>query len=79
MSASLTYTGTPAGGCLGAVLRSDGRALAGGDYGQDQCDVPVLAAGPTYTQAAAGGSHSVLLSSYGTAEACGDNRQDVMA
>ncbi|CAK0860667.1 unnamed protein product, partial [Prorocentrum cordatum] len=47
-------------------------AVACGDNGGGQCDLPPLAAGQTYAQVAAGGRHTVLLRSDGVAAACGD-------
>eukprot|EP00931_Biecheleriopsis_adriatica_P092822 TRINITY_DN6659_c0_g1_i2.p1 TRINITY_DN6659_c0_g1~~TRINITY_DN6659_c0_g1_i2.p1 ORF type:complete len:271 (+),score=32.87 TRINITY_DN6659_c0_g1_i2:60-815(+) len=60
-----------AGDSHSLLLRSDGTAVACGDNGQGQCDLPALEEGTTYTQVAAGGSHSLLLRSDGTAVACG--------
>ena len=55
------------------LLRSDGSAVACGENGEGQCDLPALGAGLSYTQVAAGGDFTVLLRSDGSAVACGWN------
>jgi alpha-tubulin suppressor-like RCC1 family protein len=55
------------------LLLNDGTAMACGDNGYGQCDIPPLTAGMSYTQVSAGYLHTVLLRSDGAAVACGRN------
>ena len=55
------------------LIRSNGIAVACGDDGAGQCDIPALNGGLKYIQAAAGYYHTVLLRSNGTAIAWGLN------
>ena len=56
-----------------ALLKSDGTAVAFGENGDGQCNIPGPPEGITYTQVAAGDEHTVLLKSDGTAAAFGGN------
>eukprot|EP00438_Fugacium_kawagutii_P032406 Skav234909 [mRNA] locus=scaffold840:818176:819776:+ [translate_table: standard] len=62
-----------AGGCHTVLLRSDGTAVACGDNGYEQCNIPALDEGMTYIRISAGFSHTVLLRSDGIAVACGND------
>ena len=56
------------------LLRSDGCAVAVGDNGMGQCNIPPLEEGlAAFTQISAGYVHTVLLRSGGTAVALGGN------
>ena len=55
------------------LLKSDGTAVAFGDNGCGQCNIPALPEGVTYTQAATGDVHTVLLKSDGNISAFGGN------
>ena len=55
------------------MLKSDGTAVAFGENGDGQCNIPGPPEGITYTQVAAGDEHTVLLKSDGTAAAFGGN------
>jgi len=55
------------------LLKSDGTAVACGDNGNGQYDIPVLDDRLTYTQVSAGMLHTVLLRSNGIAVACDRN------
>ena len=55
------------------LVRSDGSAVATGNNGYGQCDVPPLDERLTYTKISAGDAHTVLLRSDGTAVAIGCN------
>merc|ERR1712232_1441652 len=65
--------GVSAGEYHTVLLRSDGTAVACGQNGDGQCDLPSLEEGQTYAQVSAGKYHTVLLRSDGTAVACGRN------
>ena len=69
----MTYTQVTAGGNVTVLLRSDGTAIACGDNGAGQCDLPALEAGMTYTQASTDGGTVLLLRSDGRAITCGCN------
>lgn len=57
-----------------ALIRSDGTAVACGNYGRCTLPkIPALDGDLTYTQVAVGSNHIVLLKSDGTAVACGNN------
>ena len=56
------------------LVRSDGSAVATGNNGYGQCDVPPLDERLTYTKISAGDAHTVLLRSDGCAVAFGDNQ-----
>ena len=55
------------------LLRSGGSAVAVGDNGNGQCNIPPLDEGMAYTHISAGNRHTVLLRSDGSAVAIGDN------
>ena len=54
-------------------LRNDGLAVACGQNGEGQCEIPQLSEGETYSQVSAGLNHAVLPRSDGVVVACGLN------
>lgn len=55
------------------LLRSDGCAVAVGENGDGQCDIPPLDEGMAYSQISVGYQHTVILRIDGCAVAVGDN------